>query len=186
VGMPAPQNDVKIVDPASGRTLPIDEPGEICVRSPAMMRGYWNMPEATAEAVDAEGWLHTGDLGEMLPSGHIRFRGRVRDVIIRGGENIYPIEVETALCTHDAVAAASVVGVPDEKWGQQVGAAIRLAAGKQANAEELAEHLRKRLAHFKVPSEWAFLDQFPMTASGKVRKVEISELFIAKMQRQKE
>lgn len=179
VGMPAPQNDIKIADPTTGRTLDIGKAGEICVRSPAMMRGYWDMPEATAEAIDAEGWLHTGDLGEMLPSGHIRFRGRVRDVIIRGGENIYPMEVEAALCMHPAVASASVVGIPDEKWGQRVGAVVQLAEQAQANVAELEEHLRGCLAHFKIPAKWTFVAQFPMTASGKIRKVELVKLFDA-------
>jgi fatty-acyl-CoA synthase len=179
VGMPAPQNDLKIVDIATGNTVPIGESGEICVRSPAMMRGYWAMPEETARTIDAEGWLHTGDLGLMMPTGHIQFKGRARDVVIRGGENIYPMEVEAALCAHPGVAACAVFGVPDERWGQQVGAAIQRAEGYELGGGELETFLGERLAHFKIPRRWTFVAEFPMTASGKVQKFELLKFFLS-------
>jgi len=178
VGRPAPQNDVKVVDIATGKTVGIGEVGEICARSPTQMHGYFNMPEATAQTIDAEGWLHTGDLGSFDAEGYLYVRGRARETIIRGGENIYPIEVETVLMQHPAVGAVAAVGVPDPKWGHQVGAAIILREGMTATAEELDAFVRERLAHFKAPRHWLFMDAFPMTASGKVRKVELAESFI--------
>jgi fatty-acyl-CoA synthase len=182
VGRPAPQNDVKIVNLDSGRTVGFGEIGEVCTRSPAMMREYWAMPQATAETIDADGWLHTGDLGLMDPQGYVTIRGRAREVIIRGGENIYPIEVEQVLMQHPDVAQVAAVGIADARWGQEVGAAVRRAEGSGVTAEELDAFIRERLAHFKAPRHWLFLDAFPMTASGKVRKVELGRLFPASSQ----
>jgi fatty-acyl-CoA synthase len=177
VGRPAPQNDVKIIDPATGKILGIGEVGEICARSPSQMHGYFAQPDATAQTIDADGWLHTGDLGSFDADGYLYVRGRARETIIRGGENIYPIEVETVLAQHPAVAAVAACGVPDEKWGHQVGAAIILREGMSATEGELDAFIRERLAHFKAPRHWMFVDAFPMTASGKVRRVELAERF---------
>jgi fatty-acyl-CoA synthase len=180
VGRVAPHVDLKIIDMVSGATLPYGEKGEICARGPLMMQGYYRAPEATAKTIEPDGFLHTGDLGTLDERGYVRVLGRIRDVIIRGGENIYPAEVEDAILLHPAVAAVAVVGVPDEKWGQQVGAAVRLREGCSASLEELEEHLAQRLAHFKRPRNWLFVDAFPMTPNGKISKMEVEKLFVDK------
>jgi fatty-acyl-CoA synthase len=179
VGRVAPTVEMKIIDIATGDTLPLGEKGEICVRGPLGMQGYYRAPEATAKTIEADGFLHTGDLGTLDDRGYVRVLGRIRDVIIRGGENIYPAEVEDALLSHPAVASVAVVGVPDEKWGQQVGAAVRLREGCAApGPEEFEEYLAQRLAHFKRPRNWKFVDAFPMTPNGKISKVEVEKLFV--------
>ncbi len=178
VGRVAPHNAVKIVDIETGATLPLGETGEICVRGPLMMQGYYRAPEATAKTITPDGFLHTGDLGTLDAQGYIRILGRARDVIIRGGENIYPAEVEEALLSHPDIAGVAVVGVPDQKWGQQVGAAVRLREDCTTTAEQLEEHLASRVAHFKRPRHWLFVDAFPMTSSGKISKVEVEKLFV--------
>src|SRR5207245_5188868 len=142
---PLPQTEVKIIDPATGETLPTGAVGELCTRGYLVMAGYYNMPEATAEAIDAEGWLHTGDLASMDERGYCRIEGRLKDMIIRGGENIYPREIEDALFTHPAVAEVAVVGVPDDKWGEQVAAFVRAAAGASISERELLAYVRDRL-----------------------------------------
>jgi acyl-CoA synthetase (AMP-forming)/AMP-acid ligase II len=177
VGRVSPQNDIKLVDLISGKTVPIGEVGEICVRSPANMTGYYRMPEASAEVIDAEGWLRTGDLGSMDAEGYIRVRGRSREVIIRGGQNIYPPEIEQALALHPAVAAAAALGVADERLGQQVAGVVVLRDGQTVVPAALEQFLAERIAYYKIPRNWRFVDQLPMTASGKVRKVELAPLF---------
>jgi fatty-acyl-CoA synthase len=185
VGRAVPGAEVKIVHAETGATLALGEVGEICVRSPINMDGYFGNPAATAEVIDADGFLHTGDLGSMDEQGLIRIAGRARDVIIRGGENIYPAEVEDALMQHPAVLMAAVVGVDDDKWGQQVAAAVQLRPGAGAHtataaasiAAELEAFAAERVAHFKVPRQWKVVDGFPLTASGKIRKVEVEALF---------
>jgi fatty-acyl-CoA synthase len=177
VGRPAPHVELKIVDPATRELLRLGEIGEIAVRSPYVMEGYLNQPDATAETLDAEGFLYSGDLGRMDADGLIRLHGRARELIIRGGENIYPVDVEDALLEHPAVDAVAVVGVPDEKWGQQVGAVVRLKPGCGADPAELETFAAQRIAHFKVPRLWAFVEAFPMTASGKIKKTDLGELF---------
>ena len=177
VGRPIPQTEVKICDPRTGATLRIGEVGEICVKGPLVMDGYWRMPEATAATVDAAGFLHTGDLASLDAQGYIRIHGRARDVIIRGGENIYPAEVEDCLLAHPDVYAAAAVAVPDDYWGQVVGAAVQLREGGTASAEALEAHAAARIAHFKVPRRWHFVESFPLTPSGKIRKVEVEALF---------
>ncbi len=176
VGRAMPHIEVRICRP-SGTTLSYGEVGEICVRGPTIMEGYWNNPQATAETIDSDGFLHTGDLGEMDETGVVRIKGRLREVIIRGGENIYPPEVEEALLTHPAVAMAAVVGVEHERLGQEVGAAIQLRQGANAADTELATHVEERIVRFKVPRHWLFVDAMPLTVSGKVRKVELEGLF---------
>jgi fatty-acyl-CoA synthase len=179
VGRPFPQTEVKIVDPATRQTAPVGRIGEICTRGYHVMSGYFDNPQGTAEAIDPQGWLHTGDLGSMDERGYCRIEGRVKEMIIRGGENIYPREIEMVLLEHAGVAEVAVVGVPDERWGEQVAAFIRPAADAAPAAAELEAFCRERLAPFKVPRFWLMVDAFPMTASGKVQKFALRERFTA-------
>ena len=178
VGRPLPQCEVKIADPIHGHTLPIEQIGEICTRGYGVMKGYYNNPEATAAALDREGWLHTGDLGSLDACGYCRIEGRLKDMIIRGGENIYPREIEQVLFEHPAVADAAVVGIPDEVWGEIPVAFIRLSGDLQPTEEELFGFCRDHLAPFKTPRHWRFVAQFPLTASGKVQKFVLRDQFI--------
>lgn len=175
VGLAVPHTELRIVD-ATGTTVARGEVGEVCVRSPLAMSGYWNMPEATAAAFDADGFLHTGDLGSIDDHDVVRIHGRSRELIIRGGENIYPIEVEDVLLRHPAVDAVAVLGRPSERWGEEVAAVVKLVEGGAATGDELAAHAAASIAHFKVPQLWCFVDEMPMTASGKIRKVELLKL----------
>jgi fatty-acyl-CoA synthase len=177
VGRPLPYVEMKIINPETGATLGYDEPGEICLRGPMCMDGYWNNPKATAETIDSEGFLHTGDMGTLDADGICRVKGRVREMIIRGGENIYPAEIENALMTHPAVAMVAVVGVDHPRLGQEVGAVICFKAGLEAATAELETHVGKFVASFKIPRAWRFVDAMPLTASGKIRKVELEPLF---------
>jgi fatty-acyl-CoA synthase len=173
LGRPLPHAEARIADLLTGETARCGETGEICTRGYLVMRGYLNAPEQTAAAIDADGWLHTGDLGSMDDRGYLRIAGRLKEMIIRGGENIYPREIEEVLIAHPAVADASVLGVPDDYYGEVVGAAIRPADGSVAGdglAGELAEYCRARLAAEKVPVRWLVTGSFPLTASGKIRK----------------
>ncbi len=151
VGRPLPQTEVKIVDPLDGSTVPCGEVGELCTRGYHVMLGYYEMPEASAEAIDPDGWLHTGDLASMDSRGYCRIEGRLKDMIIRGGENIFPREIEQRLFTHEAVGDAAVVGIPDERWGEQVCAFVRAAPGATLNRAELDAHVRAELAPYKAP-----------------------------------
>jgi fatty-acyl-CoA synthase len=177
VGRPMPQTEVRIVDPESGNTAPLDAIGEICARGYGVMKDYFDNPDATASAIDAEGWLHTGDLGSMDRHGYCRVQGRLTDLIIRGGENIYPREIEDLLFTHSAVANAAVVGVPDREWGEVAVAFVQVKAEAAADEAELTAFCRARLASYKVPRIWRFVDQFPQTASGKIQKFALRNLF---------
>jgi fatty-acyl-CoA synthase len=173
LGRPLPHAEARITDLRTGETARCGETGEICTRGYLVMRGYLNAPEQTAAAIDADGWLHTGDLGSMDDRGYLRIAGRLKEMIIRGGENIYPREIEEVLIAHPAVADASVLGVPDDYYGEVVGAAIRPTDGSVAGdslAGELAEYCRARLAAEKVPVRWLVTGSFPLTASGKIRK----------------
>jgi fatty-acyl-CoA synthase len=173
LGRPLPHAETRIAGLRTGQTAPCGEVGEICTRGYLVMRGYLNAPEATAAAIDADGWLHTGDLGSMDDRGYLRIAGRLKEMIIRGGENIYPREIEEVLVAHPAVADASVVGIPDDYYGEVVGAAVR-PAGPDVTGDELAAELarycRARLAAEKVPVRWLVTGSFPMTPSGKIRK----------------
>ena len=174
LGRPLPQTEVKITDLATGETVPCGTVGEICTRGYLVMAGYLGDPEATAAAIDPDGWLHTGDLGSMDERGYCRIAGRIKEMIIRGGENIYPAEIEAVLLSHPGVADVAVVGVPDRFWGEEVGAVIR-ASGVVAPAEaELADYCRARLAAYKTPVRWLFTDAFPLTSTGKIRKDVLS------------
>jgi fatty-acyl-CoA synthase len=174
VGSVAPNAEVKIVSP-SGETLPIGESGELCARGYMVMKGYDKDEEATRHAIDAEGWLHTGDLALMRPDGCIRITGRAKDMIIRGGENISPREIEEFLHTHPKVAEVQVVGVPDRKLGETVAVWVRLRAGQTATEDEIREYCRGRIAHFKIPHYIRFVESFPMTVTGKVQKFRMRE-----------
>jgi fatty-acyl-CoA synthase len=178
LGSPLPQVDVKIADIATGEVLPVGQTGELCARGYTVMRGYHDAPEATAAAIDADGWYHTGDLASVDARGYMRIEGRIKDMIIRGGENIYPREIEDALFGHPGVAEAAVVGVPDEKWGEVVVAYVRPVPGQPApTAEDLRAHCRDRLAAFKTPVHWVFVDAFPLTPSGKIQKFRLQQDF---------
>ena len=176
LGSPLPQTEVQIADTATGGPVPVGEVGELCARGYLVMRGYHNAPEATATVVDTEGWYHTGDLASLDARGYLRIEGRIKDMIIRGGENIYPREIEDVLFDHPAVAEAAVIGVPDEKWGEVVAAYVRPVPGQPAPVpEELQAHCRERLAPYKTPLHWVFVDAFPMAPSGEIQKFKLQE-----------
>ncbi|RPK63277.1 Long-chain-fatty-acid--CoA ligase [Streptomyces sp. ADI96-15] len=178
VGRVLPHLEVKVVDPGTGITVPRGEAGELCTRGYSVMLGYWEEPGRTAEAVDPAGWMHTGDLAVLRRDGYVEIVGRIKDMIIRGGENIYPREIEEFLYTHPKIADVQVVGVPDGKYGEEVLACVipKQNAGP-LTLEELRAFCRDRLAHYKVPSRLQLLDAFPMTVSGKVRKIELRERY---------
>ncbi|MFI0909118.1 AMP-binding protein [Streptomyces abikoensis] len=176
VGRVLPHIEVKITDPADGTTVPRGEPGELCTRGYSVMLGYWDDPERTAEVVDADRWMHTGDLAVMDEDGCVRIVGRIKDMIIRGGENVYPREIEEFLHTHPKISDVQVIGVPDEKLGEEIMACVILRdPAETLTRDELARYCRGRLAHYKVPRHLRVMDAFPMTVSGKVRKVELRE-----------
>jgi fatty-acyl-CoA synthase len=175
VGKALPCTEMKIVSLSDGMTLPLGERGEVCARGYMVMKGYDNEAEATARVIDAEGWLHTGDLGVMRPDGYIHLTGRTKDMIIRGGENIYPREIEEFLYTHPKVAEVQVVGLPNEYLGEVVLAWIRLRPGETATHKEIREFCQGKIAHFKIPEHIRFVDAFPTTVTGKVQKFKIRE-----------
>ena len=177
VGRPLPHAEVKIVNPNTGAIVPVREPGELCVRGYLVMAGYFDRPDATQTAIDRDGWLHTGDLCTMDSRGYVRVEGRITDLIIRGGENIYPKEVEDVLATHSAVMEVAVVGIPDAYWGEQAAAFVQLASGSTVTIEELRAFAATRLAHYKVPRYWQLTDQFPRTPLGKIQKFRLREQF---------
>ena len=176
VGRVGPHLEVKVVDPATGATVPRGTPGELCTRGYSVMLGYWEQPDKTAEAIDAAHWMHTGDLAVMDEDGYLAITGRIKDMVIRGGENIYPREIEEFLYTHPDILDAQVIGVPDAKYGEELMAWIRLRPGAQdLTAESLREFCSGQLAHYKIPRYVYIVDEFPMTVTGKVRKVEMRE-----------
>ena len=176
VGRVHPHVEVKVVDPVTGRTVPRGESGELCTRGYGVMRGYWEEPEKTAEAVDAGGWMHTGDLATMDADGYLAIVGRSKDMVIRGGENIYPREVEEFLYTHPDVADVQVIGVPDERYGEELMAWIVMREGaKPLTAEAVRAYAAGKMSHYKIPRYVHVTDGFPMTVTGKVRKVEMRE-----------
>jgi len=178
VGRAMPQTEISVVSTATGETLPIGQQGEICVRGYAVMKGYDGDPEGTAQVVKPDGWLHTGDLGVMREDGCFHLTGRSRDVIIRGGENIYPREVEEFLYTHPKVGEVQVVGIPDARLGEIVVAWIRLRPGNQATEEEVRAWCQGQIAYYKIPEYVRFVDDFPATLSGKIQKYKIREFEI--------
>ncbi|MBY4040033.1 AMP-binding protein [Rhodococcus fascians] len=176
VGRVGPHLEVKIVDPVLGETLPRGEAGELCTRGYSVMIGYWEQPDKTAEAIDSDGWMHTGDIGVMDGDGYVAITGRIKDMVIRGGENIYPREVEEFLYTHPDILDAQVIGVPDEKYGEELMAWIQLRDGAAPlDSDAVRQFCNGRLAHYKIPRYVHVVDEFPMTVTGKVRKVEMRE-----------
>jgi fatty-acyl-CoA synthase len=175
VGSVHPHVEVKVVDPETGLTVPKGMPGEFCTRGYSVMLGYWNEPEKTAEAIDAAGWMHTGDLATMDDEGYLNIVGRIKDMVIRGGENIYPREVEEFLYTHPAVGDVQVIGVPDAKYGEELCAWVRLKDDADCDEDELRGFCKASLAHYKVPRYVVFVDEFPMTVTGKIQKYKMRE-----------
>jgi fatty-acyl-CoA synthase len=178
VGKAAPNAEVKIVDPITGDTLLQGVPGELCARGYMIMAGYDQEPEATARAIDADGWLHTGDLAIMREDGHFNIRGRSKDLILRGGENVYPAEIESFLFGHPRIAEVQVIGLPDLKLGEVVAAWIRPVPGETLTVEEIREYCDGKIAHFKIPQHIRLVESFPMTITGKVQKFRIREIEI--------
>lgn len=180
IGRPLPHVEVKIADPDSGAVLPIGAAGEICIRGYQTMAGYFNMPEATARTIDSDGWLHSGDLGSMDERGFLKITGRLRDLIKRGGESVYPREIELLLLEHPKVGSAAVVGIPNAHWGEQVAAVIiPKTAGDAPTPRELHEFCRAHLAAFKTPRSWGFAAAFPATETGKLQKFKLVEAIVA-------
>jgi fatty-acyl-CoA synthase len=176
IGRVHPHVEIKIVDPDTGETVPRGTPGEFCTRGYSVMLGYWEDPEKTAEAIDADGWMHTGDLAEMREDGYCNIVGRIKDMVIRGGENIYPREIEEFLFSHPDVEDVQVIGVPDERYGEELCAWIKMREGADPlDAAAVQEFASGRLAHYKIPRYVLVVDEFPMTVTGKVRKVEMRE-----------
>lgn len=170
VGVIHPHLEVKIVNPVTGKIVPLGTHGELCTRGYSVMLGYWNNSEATAAAIDQARWMHTGDLATMDSEGYINIVGRIKDMVIRGGENVYPREIEEFLYTHPKISDVQVIGVPDEKYGEEVCAWIRLKPGEQATAEEIREYCKGQIAHYKIPRYITFVESFPMTVTGKIQK----------------
>ncbi|ABA89204.2 acyl-CoA synthetase, AMP-forming [Syntrophotalea carbinolica DSM 2380] len=182
VGRALPDVEVKIADIETGQRLPPGRQGELCTRGYLVMKGYYKMPDETARVIDEDGWLHTGDLAVMDENGYCKITGRIKNMIIRGGENIYPREIEEFLYTHSKVADVQVYGVPDVKYGEQVMAAIKLKENTSATSEEIQDFCRGRIANYKVPRYIKFVDEFPMTASGKIQKFKLREMAIMELQ----
>jgi fatty-acyl-CoA synthase len=177
VGRIHPHVEVKVVD-LDGRTTPVGVPGEFCTRGYSVMLGYWGDPQKTKEAIDAEGWMHTGDLGTLDAEGYGNVVGRSKDMAIRGGENIYPVEIENVLYQHPAVADAQVFGVPDDRFGEELCAWIRVKPGATMKEDEVRSFCRDRVAHFKIPRYVRFVDEFPTTVTGKIQKFVMRQRMI--------
>lgn len=180
VGTPLPGLEVRIVDPAAGTEVADGQPGELQVRGHGVMKGYYQKPAETAEAITADGWLRTGDLAARTPDGYYRITGRIKDMIIRGGENIYPREIEEFLYTHPDVADVQVVGLPDERFGEEVCAWVRLKPGAVLTEEAVRDFCRGRIAHYKVPRYVVFVDEYPTTVTGKVQKFKLRAMGITR------
>ncbi len=181
VGAIHPHVEAKIVDPAWGRTVPRGQPGELCTRGYLVMLGYWNDPNATREAVDRARWMHTGDLAVMREDDYVNIVGRIKDMVIRGGENIYPREIEEFLYTHPAVADVQVIGVPDERYGEEICAWVRLKEGAEVSGEDLRIYCKGKIATYKIPRYILVVDEFPMTVTGKIQKFRMREISIREL-----
>lgn len=179
LGPPMPNVEVKIVDPDTGATMPAGELGEFCTRGYHVMHGYFENPEATAKTIDGDGWLHTGDLCSMDERGYCKIEGRLKDMIIRGGENIYPREIEELLFQHPSVGEVAVLGLPDDRLGEEVGAFLRAAPGKTLSKDELFAYLREHLSPQKTPRHWYEVDEYPLTGSGKIQKFALRDAWQA-------
>jgi fatty-acyl-CoA synthase len=181
VGQVMPHTEIKIVDPVSGLIQPRGQAGEFCARGYLVMRGYWNDLERTREAIDPAGWMHSGDLATMDEEGYVRIVGRIKDMVIRGGENIYPREIEEFLYSHPDVADVQVIGVPDQRYGEELMAWIVPRGGVTVTEEEIKEYCRGKIAHFKIPRYVRFVDSYPMTVTGKVQKFKMREQAIEEL-----
>ena len=181
VGRVHPHVEIRIVDPETGRTVPRGTSGEFLTRGYSVMLGYWNDPERTAAAIDADGWMHTGDLAVMDGEGYVNIVGRIKDMIIRGGENVYPREIEEFLYTHPDIVEVQVIGVPDERYGEQVMAWVQLRDGAATTADDIKAFCRGTIAHYKVPHYIKFTDAFPMTITGKIQKFKMREQSIEEL-----
>jgi len=179
IGQPVAHTEISIRAPQTNTVLSIGEQGEICARAYSVMLGYNDNPQATAAAIDSQGWLHTGDLGCMDPRGYVKITGRVKEMIIRGGENLFPAEIENAMLEHDAIDEVAVVGIPDEKWGEQVVCFIRSNSNEALRAADLKAFIRDRLSPQKTPVYWVTISDWPLTGSGKIQKFKLAEAFIA-------
>jgi fatty-acyl-CoA synthase len=181
VGSVHPWVEGKIVDSKTGDVVPVNHPGELCTRGYSVMLGYWENPEATGEVIDAAGWMHTGDLATMDPDGYVNIVGRIKDMIIRGGENVYPREIEEFLFKHPAIADIQVIGVPDDRYGEEICAWVRLRESQKLTIEDVRAFCDGRIAHYKVPRYLRITDKFPMTVTGKVRKFEMREISVVEL-----
>lgn len=177
IGQPLPHVEASIRDPLTDEIVPIGEQGEICTRGYLVMTEYYDNPEATKAAVDGDGWLHTGDLGRMDARGYLTITGRVKEMIIRGGENLFPAEIENAMLEHEDIAEVAVVGVPDDKWGEQVACFMRATCDKPPEPASLKSFIRARLSPQKTPAFWIYVDEWPLTGSGKIQKFKLAEAF---------
>jgi fatty-acyl-CoA synthase len=181
VGRVHPHVEVKIIDPETSRIVPHGTPGELCTRGYSVMLGYWNNDAATREAIDIAGWMHTGDLATMDAESYVNIVGRIKDMIIRGGENVYPREVEEYLLTHPDVVDAQVIGIPSERYGEEVMAWVRARPDSGLTGDTLTSFCKGRIATYKIPSYWKFVDSFPMTVTGKIQKFRMREVSIAEL-----
>jgi fatty-acyl-CoA synthase len=181
VGPVHPHVEIKVVDPTTGRVVPRGAPGELCTRGYSVMLGYWDNAQATREAIDAAGWMHTGDLAAMTDDGYVNIVGRIKDMVLRGGENIFPREVEEFLYSHPGIADVQVVGVPDVKYGEELMAWVKLRPGFSPTGEELRAFCKGKIATYKIPRYWKFVDGFPMTVTGKVQKYKMREAAIEEL-----
>ncbi len=177
IGQPLPHVEVSIRDPQTNEVVAVSAQGEICTRGYLVMTGYNDAPEATESAIDKDGWLHTGDLGCMDKRGFVKITGRVKEMIIRGGENLFPAEIENAMLEHDAIAEVAVVGIPDDKWGEEIACFMRPAAGEKPDVAVLKAFIRERLSPQKTPAYWVYVDEWPLTGSGKIQKFKLAESF---------
>jgi fatty-acyl-CoA synthase len=180
VGRVQPHLEVKIIDP-EGNIVPRGTPGELCTRGYSVMIGYWNDPERTAEAIDAAGWMHTGDLATIDADGYCNIVGRIKDMVIRGGENVYPREIEEYLFRHPKIEDVQVIGVPDPKYGEEICAWIKLRKDETATDQEIIDFCKGQIAHYKIPRYIRFVDSFPMTVTGKIQKFEMRKAMMAEL-----
>jgi fatty-acyl-CoA synthase len=181
VGPPLPHTEVKIVDTETGKIVSVGQQGELCCRGFQVMRGYYNNPTATRETIDEGGWLHTGDLAVMREDGTFKITGRIKDMVIRGGENVYPREIEEFLYTHPKIRDAQVIGVPDKKYGEELCAWIHLKEDETATEEEIKSFCKEKIAHYKIPRYFKFVEEYPMTVTGKIQKYRMREISIQEL-----
>src|SRR5205807_6453591 len=181
VGRIHPHVEIKVVEPSTGEVVPRGTPGELCTRGYCVMLGYWNNEAATREAIDAARWMHTGDLATMDDDGYLNIVGRIKDMIIRGGENVYPREIEEFLYTHPDVSDVQVIGVPSAKYGEEVMAWVKMREGCTVTEDDLVGFCRGRIATYKIPRYWKFVDAFPMTVTGKIQKFKMREAAVGEL-----